>query len=55
MPRVIDCHMSNSTREPMLRTVFTEVCRITGELASTAPASTPSMVRSLKMLMAGTP
>ncbi len=47
--------MSKSWREPMLRTVLTEVCRITGELASSAAARTASMVRSLKMLMAGTP
>src|SRR5665213_2190346 len=36
-------------------TVLTEVCTITGERASTAPASTFSSVRSFRMLIAGTP
>ena len=36
-------------------TVFTEVCRMIGDLASTAPARTLSMLRSLTMLIAGTP
>ena len=40
---------------PTIRTVFTEVCRMIGDRASTAPASTFSMVRSLTMLIAGTP
>ena len=40
---------------PIDRTVFTEVCTISGDRASTAAASTASMLRSLTMLMAGTP
>jgi hypothetical protein len=55
MPAVIAVHMAKSTSEPMALTVFTEVCTITGERASTAPARTASMVRSFTMLIAGTP
>ncbi len=52
---VIVVHMPNSTSEPIDFTVFTLVCTISGERASTAAASTASSVRSLTMLIAGTP
>src|SRR6218665_1173125 len=55
MPRVIEAHIDHSASLPMLRTVFTEVCTITGERSATAASGTPSSVRSLNTLMAGTP
>src|SRR5690606_33562680 len=55
MSLVMADHMANSTSAPIDLTVFTDVWTITGERASTAPASTASRVRSLTMLMAGTP
>lgn len=47
--------MPNSWSRPYILTVFTDVCRITGELSSTAANSTASMLRSLMMLNAATP
>ncbi len=55
MPAVIDVHIAYSTRLPIDRTVFTDVCTISGERSCTAASSTPSSVRSLRMLIAGTP
>ena len=47
--------MAKSCSRPYCRTVFTDVCRITGDRSATAADSTASMLRSLRMLMAGTP
>ncbi len=55
MPAVIVSHMPKSTFNPIDLTVLTDVCTITGDRASTAPASTASSVRSFTMLIAGTP
>ena len=47
--------MPNSSARPYERTVFTEVCRMTGDRSSAAAASTASMLRSLMTLKAATP
>src|ERR1700727_191926 len=55
IPAVISRHMANSRSRPIDRTVLTEVWMMTGERSRTAAASTASIVRSLTMLIAGTP
>ena len=51
--RLRRCRTARS--RPYARTVFTDVCRMTGDRSSTAAASTASMLRSLRMLKAATP
>ena len=55
MPAVMASHIALSTPLPIDRTVLTDVCTINGERCWTAADSTPSRVRSLRMLIAGTP